>query len=324
MPESLPLILSPVFQPVWVMFLAMAIERLWHWPDTYHPLSFARLLATNMARKVNKSSENSRIQQLISGSLAIIVLLLPLVLILVIFTTMAEFPLFFDGFLLLIALQFSPLLSRHKKIADAIKGDKKALARNMLNPIVLRETDKLSPMGIAKASIESLLLRFGYQYCSVLFWYLVAGGTGALAYRLIYEFSQVWNTKLARFRYFGKPAAGLVLLFSWLPVRISAWCFAIGQNLGGAFKGLRRLSGKVSQHQVLLALNGGALSIELGGPAYYEGKKVRLMKVGGQREIRFDDMARTRLGINKAILVLVVLVIFSSAMVFAIQSGKSL
>ena len=324
MPESLPLILSPVFQPVWVMFLVMTIERLWHWPDAYHPLSFARLLATNMARKVNKQNENGHVQQLISGSLAIFVLLLPLVLILAIFTTMAEFPLFFDGLLLLIALQFSPLLSRQKKIANAIKLEKKALARNLLTPIVLRETDMLSPMGIAKASIESLLLRFNYQYCAVLFWYLICGGTGALAYRLIYEFSQVWNTKLKRFRYFGKPAASLVWLFSWLPARIAAWSFAIGENIGGAFKGIRRLSGKISQHQILLALQGGAMTFELGGPAYYEGKKVRLMKVGGQREIRFDDMARTRMSINKSILVICVLVIFVMAMIFAIQSGKTL
>lgn len=321
MPEPLPLILAPVFQPVWVMLLVMLIERIWFWPDAYHPLNFMRMLAINMARKVNKSKDSSQFQQAISGSLAILVLILPLALILFVLTNLAEFPLFFDGLLLLIALQFSPVLSRGKKIAQALKAEKKALARNLLNPIVLRETDKLSPLGIAKATIESMLLRFSYQYCAVLFWYLMLGGIGALVYRLIFEFSQIWNTKLSQFSYFGKPAAKLVLILSWLPARIGAWCVAISENLGGAIRGIKRTSGNTRQHQLILAIKGGALSFELGGPAFYQGRKVRLPKVGGQREIRFDDLARTQSGIVKSTFVFIVLVIFVSAMLFAFQSG---
>lgn len=321
MQETVPLILAPVFQPLWVMILVMLIERLWFWPEAYHPLSFFRLLANSMARKVNKANDNSQVQQLISGSLAILVLLVPIILILLVLTNLAEFPIFFDGLLLLISLRFSPILAGNKKLAQALKEDKKALARNILNPFVLRETDKLSPLGIAKATIESTLLRFSYQYCGVLFWFLLLGGTGAFAYRLIFEFAQVWNTKLARFRYFGKPAARLLVLLSWLPVRVAALCMAVSENFSGTFKALRQSGRQHSQHAALLAMHGGALSIELGGPAYYDGQKIRLPKVGGQRAVRFDDLSRTRFAIFKAKLVFLVFVIMISALLFAARQG---
>ena len=229
MPELVALLTHPALQPVWVLLVVVIIDQLWAWPDKYHPLSFAKLLAIRMADKVHPSQHredllHSVMQQKISGTLGFLMLLAPLMIILAIFISFAEFPLFFETVLLLMAIQFQVIIKQSRKISDALRKQKKALARHLVSDIVLRETDKLSPLGITKACIESLLLRFNQQFFCVIFWFFVFGGIGALTYRLLYEFSHCWNTKLQRFTYFGSPLAQLVAVMQWLPVRLAALC----------------------------------------------------------------------------------------------------
>lgn len=322
MPEVSNLLLNPIFQPVWIMLIVMLVERFLNWPDKYHPLSFFRLLARNIDKKVRPGSADSVTQQKISGSLAAIVLLVPFLLVLALLINIAEYPQFFNAILLLAALQFSPFLKRYKKIRLALASNKKALARSILAPMVLRETDKLSPMGIAKAASESLLLRFGYQYVSVLFWYLLLGGLGAFTYRLLYEFSQIWNTKLAKYRNFGRPARTIVNFLSWFPIRFFVLALALAENLTGARQAAKKVSSVKQSSIRVLASHGGAMGFQMSGPAYYTGQKIRKKKVGGQREIRFDDMQRVTNSMTKANLILLCFLVLGVAVIYAALQGS--
>lgn len=324
MPDTNVLLTHPVLQPLWILALVMLVERLFNWPEKYHPLSFFRLLASNMDRKVRPGNTSSAMQNHISGSLAAIVLLLPFIIILAIIINIAEYPQFFDALLLLISLQFRPVLKRYGQIASALANNKKALARNLLSQMVLRETASLSPLGIAKAAIESLLLRFNYQYCSVIFWYLALGGLGAFIYRLLFEFSQSWNTKLPQYRQFGRPVSVLWRAMSWLPSRICAFCLAFVENPGGAFKASKSVKQTQKSSSRLLALQGGALAIQLGGPAIYQGRKVRFEKVGGQREVRFADMQRAHSGMNRSLWLVLALTLMICAAVYALSMKQFL
>lgn len=306
-------------QPIGLLAIVMLIETLWAWPEKFHPLSFARLLATRMADKVHPSTQRSELQQKISGSLAIFMLLLPLAIILVVFTSMAEFPLFFDALLLLVALQYQALIRRSQKVAKALSQQKKVLARQTLAPMVLRDTALLSPIGMAKANIESLLLRFGQQYCCVIFYFFLFGGVGALCYRLIYEFSHCWNIKLKRFTYFGYPAAKIMYIMQWLPARLGGIIFLLAQNITDGLKAWRSLGKNRGTHLWLLGVQGGALGIELSGPAYYEGQKKRFAKCGGQRQVRFADIQRTMSTINITKLVLVAIGLLTASAIYTWQ-----
>lgn len=313
----------PSLQVFWVLLLCVVMEKLFAWPDKYHPLSLARLLAHRMAVKVNPYSKASQRQQIISGAMAVLILLLPQAVILSFIINIAEYPLFFDALLLLIALQFQPLIEKGRKVSKLLANDKKALARDVLASINLRETDKLSPLGIAKGTIESLLLRFNYQFTNVLFWYLVLGGVAALSYRLLYEFSHCWNTKLIRFQHFGYPAAYLLYLLQWLPNRISLIAMALAENINGAWQGYKSLSDKYRPQNLLLAVAGGTLGIQLGGPAFYEGRKVRSIKCGGERQVRHVDLQRSlRLVLKtQAVLLVFCLVLAALSYFVSVKSG---
>jgi adenosylcobinamide-phosphate synthase len=309
--EPLALLTHPALQPVWVLLVVVIIDQVWAWPDKYHPISFAKLLALRMADKVHSvhsqhDPQRSEMQQKTSGTLGFLVLIVPFITILAIFISLAEFPVFFELVLLLMAIQFQVIVKQCGKVSDALANNKKALARNLVSAIVVRETDKLSPVGVAKASIESLLLRFNQQFFTVVFWYFMLGGVGALTYRLLYEFSHCWNTKLQHFTYFGSPLAQLVKLLQWLPVRLAALTVVLGQDIGSAIKAYRNLPKHRNTHMLLLSLQGGALGIELSGPTYYNGAKVRSPKCGGERVVRHIDIKRAISAVQKAKVIILI------------------
>jgi adenosylcobinamide-phosphate synthase len=286
--------------PIYSVFLVVFVEKHLKLADKFHPLTFARLIAQRLAYKVHNRNPGTSLQQMTAGFLAPIVLLSPLILLLGVLIFLSEFPIFFDSLLLLIALRFEPIVKTVQKVELSLRQNKKTLAKQQLQTIVLRKTEQLSPFGIAKAAIETLILRFALQYCSVIMLYLLGGGMLALAYRILFEFSHCWNSKQHDFIYFGRPLRWLLVLVQWIPARISALCFIIGQNI---YKGIGALGNKTSltcSRNFLLNLTGASLGFELGGPVFYNSSKSRFAKCGGQRSVALDDIRRTVQALRKA------------------------
>lgn len=314
--SSTPALLQhPAIQSFLVMVLVIILERAVSVPDKYHPLSLLKLMAIRMAAKVNRSN-NSPYQQKISGSLAALVIVFPCVACLVLLHNFAEFPLFFDGIFLLLALSFSQVQIRINQIARLLAADKKTLAREKLTPLVLRQTEQLSSMGLIKACIETLCLRYGYQYISTLFWFMCLGGVGAFSYRLLFELQQAWNPKKTGFQHFGKPTQKLVRLLSWLPVRLSLLCFMLSHNISSALRALRLYAPKTS-HQLILIICGGALGIQLGGPVIYNQQKYRLPKLGSVRLPVQQDIQRTNRALNTSTAIWLTACLLISVLVYA-------
>lgn len=306
-------------QAIAIAIAAIVLERLLRVPPGYHPITLMRGFAEAVATAGLRGKRQTEPQLRLSGALALVTLSLPLILIVATLLLFAEFTVFFDGVFLLVALQFTPTLVGSKAIQAALTGRKKALARNLLARWTLRETHSLSHLGICKATIESLLLRYCYQYLCVLFWYFIAGGAGAIMYRLAYEAAQSWNVKLTAFRHYGMAASRLCFLLQWLPVRITAVLFGLTVNINRAFSALQQHRQQRSSHTLLLTCCGGALDVELGGPAYYNGHKTRLPTCGGTRAPELIDIGRARVAIYQqqglliAILLLVAAAVYGSA-----------
>lgn len=319
MTEELNAIANIPLLSILIMVVVIILEKVIPWPDKSHPLTLLHSMAGAMSTKVHKDTHNSPAQQKVSGALAIIVLSLPVVFVIAVVLFFAEFSFFFEGLLLLIALRFQPTLEGSKKIQKALVKRKKALARYELSRWTLRETESLSEMGICKATIETLVLRFSYQYMSVIFWYIIGGGIAAFVYRFIYEMSQVWNIKISHYTHFGRPVSWLSLGLNWIPVRITAVLFMIAVNVSKAIKALRKQKGAASGHTLLLTLFGGALDVQLGGPAYYNKRKIRLPKRGGNDSPKVGDISRARLGILQSTAVFLAVVALVSAGIFSMR-----
>ena len=293
-------LLSEYFLLFWVLLSVVLIEHYLPWPDKFHPISFIKVLAKGMQAKVLFVERNSIRQQKVSGALACIVLLLPFCSILIVVKYFSEYPIFFEALMLLVALRFKDIIKQTQRVTAALSKQQKMLARHALSQIVLRETQKMSSLGMVKANIESILLRYSYQYCAVIFWYLIAGGVGALTYRLIYELSLCWNNKLLKFRHFGQPARHIVNILQWLPSKLACLSIVFVVNISQGTKALFQRISYQCNHLFILNLCGASFGIELGGPAYYEQQKVRSSKCGGNRPVILSDNTRAIAATNRA------------------------
>lgn len=315
---------NPALLSAGILIIALLAEANIRWSDKSHPLTFLKLFARGLAKKAANPNRSPG-QQRIAGIMAICVLLTPLAILFFTVKWFAEYDWFFEAFFLFVALKFQSVNLKSRQIIQQLKADKRALARNTLSAMVLRETANLSSAGIIKASMETRILRFHYQYLSVIFWYLIGGGIAALLYRCLFEMTQEWNLKIKQFSLFGKPAAWLMFILQWIPVRLSTLFFTITLGLSGSWSAVKRLGGQVSSHSLILAVFAGALKCELGGPAFYGIKKIRLPKCGTDTLPGTEDARR--LGIfmiqHGILLCMLVFLVYTSAWFIFNSAAKS-
>ncbi|WP_394221540.1 cobalamin biosynthesis protein [Alteromonas gracilis] len=280
---------DPQNQSLLVLWLAIAVDALWRWPQSTHPLTLMRYLVQQMGRKVVPSREYGPSQHYISGSLAALVLLTPLVICIAILVYMAQYPIFFEAIILVALLDFGYQRKQYKKVLASVGRNKKSLAREMVQTITARQCDSLTDIGIAKAAIESLWLKFLYLYCGVIFYFIVAGPIGALVYRLLLLTSWQWHYRTPSMVYFALPVRKIVALLVLPPAIIGGF---VTLMVSSPVKGVRAMkrSPVKDKTSMLLALLGGALDIKLGGPAIYANKKYRFPRVGGANDVRYSHM----------------------------------
>jgi adenosylcobinamide-phosphate synthase len=264
-----------------VMLIKLLVSRF----ITHEPLRFFQFYCQQLGSKVNKTN-NSTQQQCIAGLVAIIITLLPITIILWLFADFVALDYLWYGFLLYLAFGSFELQKINKTIAQALASNQNYVAKQALKPLVLRETEQLSSVGLSKAAIEMQLLRTLQQGYTVAFIFLVFGPLAALVYRLLLEMHYRWNSKLIAFSHFGYYAKTLVNVCTWLPVRLFTLLLLL-LSVGRDFLLFWRLSKsyffKLNNNMAILLL---ALSLEvkLGGVAMYQEEKLR--------RINFNDRAQ--------------------------------
>jgi len=252
---------------------------------SHEPLRAFQFYCRQLSNKVN-NNKNSQQQQIIAGLVAILVTLLPLAIILWLFSDFVAVDFLWQGLLLYFAIGSMRLKAVNKGIAQALVAKQNYNAKQLLNNLVLRDTSQLSVVGLSKTAIEMQLLRTLQQGYAVAFIFLVAGPLVAFCYRLLLEMHYSWNPKLKTFTHFGFYPAQLVYLCQWLPVRLFS-VLLLFLNSGRNFLLSWRLS-KVYFFQLnnhfALSLFALVLEVKLGGVAMYQQEKLR--------RISFNDLAK--------------------------------
>jgi len=287
---------------------------------THEPLQYFRFFCDRLAEKVNRPDNNNN-QQAIAGIIAILVTLLPLIVILWLFESFIEVPLLWHAFLLYFALGSFGLTEKSKHIAQALIANNNYQAKRILDPLVLRETTKLSNLGLSKSCIEMQLLHKLQQGFIVGCYYLIAGPLAAVTFRLLLEMHYSWNIKLPKFRYFGRHLHHLINILQWLPARLYVFILllsTIGQNAVLFWHLLKNQFFRLNNNIVIYCL---ALALEkkLGGVAMYNGAKLRRKDFNEQaRQPEAVDIIHASKRINQtfyvSILVLVFFVLLNLAM----------
>lgn len=294
------------FKPLLILWLAIAVDASWRWPQQTHPLTLMRYLVNQMGRKVLPSQKFAASQHYISGALAAVVLLSPLVVCLGILVSIAQYPVFFEAIIMVVLLDYGYQRQQYKRVLFTVGKNKKSLAREMVSSITARQCDMLTDMGMAKASIESLWLKFLYLFCGVIFYYVAFGAMGALIYRLLLLTSWQWHYRDPKMALFALPVRRIVSILVVPPAIIGALATLISSKPIMGIKAMKRCPSK-DKTSLLLAALGGIHNIKLGGPAIYANQKIRHPRVGGNRDVTFSSMVYVKRTVINAMIVVTAL-----------------
>jgi adenosylcobinamide-phosphate synthase len=197
--------------------------------------------------------------------------------------------------LLYFALGLRSLRDHNLPIATALLRGDLAQARALTARIVSRDTASEDSAGLAKASTESLLENGNDAVFGTLFWFAVAGGPGALLFRLANTLDAMWGYKNTRLLQFGWAAARIDDVLNFIPARLTALSYVL-------LAGDARTAWRCWRSQApawpspnagpVMASGAGALGIALGGSARYDGIDEQRPPLGAGSAPQASDIAR--------------------------------
>lgn len=254
---------------LWLVLLLAVVLPL---PPSYHPLTFFRFFAQKLAQKVNPDPHRSIAQLRLSGSLALLLAVLPFLALLYTGNWLMAWPELYQLLLLYLCLDFAPVRQRIIRLQQALSAQQLTLARDLASRVLLRQTRSLSSLGLSKAGIESLWLHFAQIWLNTLFWYLIGGIWLAITVRLLLILQQEWSTKLSHNHHFGAPVSLLARYLLWPGYWLSFLLVCIRLRCRDAFRQLQRAPVKTFDwaQSACLASACAGLGCRLGGPAIYE------------------------------------------------------
>jgi adenosylcobinamide-phosphate synthase len=183
-------------------------------------------------------------------------------------------------------------------IGQALLSGDLASARALTSRIVSRDTHHATESDLAKAATESMLENGNDAVFGTLFWFAVAGGAGALLFRLANTLDAMWGYRSERFNLFGRSAARIDDVLNYLPARLTAISYALlAPSAAGTRRALacwRRQAPTWSSPNAgpVMSSGAGALGLQLGGAACYGGDIEQRPPLGSGAQAQAADIPR--------------------------------
>ena len=276
--------MPPLLPPLPLVASALAgvfLDRLLGEPRRFHPLVGFGRCADRVEGALRRGAPGHPVFNRLRGLLGWLLLVLPAVL-MAAWLGRQAWGWAADAVLLYLALGARSLRHHGEQIArDLAAGDLES-ARSHVGWIVSRDTSTLDEEGVSRAAVESILENGNDAVFGALFWFLIAGGAGAVAYRLANTLDAMWGYRDPRRLYFGWAAARIDDVLNLIPARMTALSFAVLGNTRGALACWRRQAAAWSSPNAgpVIAAGAGALAVQLGGAAMYHGQMEQRPKVG--------------------------------------------
>jgi adenosylcobinamide-phosphate synthase len=244
------------------------LDRWFGEPRRWHPLVGFGRLADAVEHGLRADAPGHPLGNRLRGLIAWALMVVPFVML----AFWLAHPLF-DAVLLWLALGGTSLGTHARAIAAPLAAGDLSGARRAVGLIVTRDTTQLDEAGVAAAAVESVLENGNDAVFGTLFWFFVAGGAGAVLYRLVNTLDAMWGYKDDRRIYFGWAAARLDDVLNYVPARLTALTYAALGNAGAAFTCWRTQAGTWSSPNAgpVMAAGAGALKVGVGGTATYHG-----------------------------------------------------
>src|ERR1700744_1239274 len=227
------MLILPLYTTAMLAVAGVIVDRVFGEPATRHPLVAFGRLATRIEARMNTGfrARPAGILPWLLGAVrpvavgALLVSVLPFALACIVHVVLLWF-----------ALGARSLRDHIAPIARALGFGDLATARTLTARIVSRETADADEGALCRAAVESTLENGNDAIFGALFWFAIAGGPGALAFRLINTLDAMWGYRTPRFARFGWAAARLDDVANYIPARLTALSYAVCGHLPSALR----------------------------------------------------------------------------------------
>lgn len=290
-----------------VLLLAMALDLVagdpaWLYRRVPHPVALIGRAVAVLERALNRQRRSRSRRILLGGLCTLLVVGGCAALGAVLHVLLASLPF---GWVLE-AVVASTLLA-FRGLYDCVRAVARGLdesldaGRAAVSRIVGRDPASLDAAGVARAAAESAAENFSDGFVAPVFWFLLLGLPGLLAYKAVNTLDSMIGHRNARYEAFGKVAARLDDAVNVLPARLAGLLFVLaalalpGASGTRAWRTMlrdapRHRSPNAGWQEAALA---GALDLALAGPRQYGGQVVEDHWMGdGRRALTVADLGR--------------------------------
>jgi adenosylcobinamide-phosphate synthase len=248
----------------------VALDALLGEPRRRHPLVAFGRLANRIELRFNRAGRGWRSHGVTAWVLAVT----PLTLLATLLSWLPLVGWLVEILALYCALGMRSLGEHVLPVAQALRGDDLATARQRVGYLVSRQTDELDATAVARAGTESVLENGSDAVFAAIFWFAVAGAPGVVLYRLSNTLDAMWGYRNERFERFGWAAARIDDVLNYIPARLVALTYAVLGKTRVALRCWRQQAPKWDSPNAgpVMAAGAGALGVQLGGPAIYHGE----------------------------------------------------
>jgi adenosylcobinamide-phosphate synthase len=261
------------------MVAGVLLDLWWGEVRRWHPLVGFGNWAIALERRLNQGDQDGR--RFTRGVLAWMLAVLPLTALAALLVWALALPVLQAAahvLMLYFCLGMRSLRDHNLPIAEALAQNDLPNARRLTSYIVSRDTTSASEVELTRASAESLLENGNDAVFGTLFWFMVAGGPGAVLFRMANTLDAMWGYRTPRFLQFGCAAARIDDALNYLPARLTALSYVL---LAPGLQGKRRAwqcwraqapAWDSPNAGPVMSSGAGALGVQLGGAAIYHGE----------------------------------------------------
>jgi adenosylcobinamide-phosphate synthase len=268
--------------------------------EQWRPLRTGNRLYVAFARYVNRLGQNFNAGQYRDGVISWVLAVLPVALITFVVYTVSRhvnglLALAWNIVVLYLALGFRQFSHFYNDVMLALRAGDLPRAREILTWWRGESARELTAGEVARVAIELGLIRSHRHVFGVMAWFIVLGPVGAILYRLAALLADRWGSGQdagADSGAFGQFARRAYEVIDWLPVRLTAFSFAMTGDFTDAIECWREqaASWRARAQGILLAAAAGALGVKLGGVLHEEGGIAYRPQLGDGDEADVDYM----------------------------------
>ncbi len=274
-----------------LVLAAILLDWLLGEPRRFHPLVGFGYVANYFEQKLYGDFSISSPARRMRGALALLLLILPIMIVVAVLTALPDVGIIFSLLILYASIGHKSLHDHTRPIVAALQNNHDDEARRLAGYMVSRDPVALN---IMDATTESVLENGNDGVFGALFWFVIAGGTGAMLYRLVNTLDAMWGYRNDRYLYFGWAAARFDDLLNFVPARLTAATYAILGRTRQALTCWRTQASAWDSPNAgpVMAAGAGALGISIGGPARYLGEWHQRPTLGTGKAPGITDIER--------------------------------